>query len=1335
MDIVETQNRIRYRLAVFYGRVELATHVGALDINKYAETMLIPLFAEVYGYTNLRNLNAESTNYPGIDLGDEIAGVAFQITASADSEKVRHTLKEFVAHKHYEKYKRLIIYILTRKQQSYSGRGYEEIIQRKFDFDKDRDILDYLDLIGIINTFPPDKARHILTIIEENLGPEAEDVPMAIVGAQRDQGAATPTVAESTLDPNLKAYTPETINAFVRALTLFNTQTPGSQTPTTDPEDAAIQSQVGLARQLVQESKYDAAYPNLLNLRGLEQSQQLSAGLRFDIANLLGCCALEADDIAAAQGYFAEALQLDPSSVKALINSSTTAVFAHDADRALELSSQARRLDPHNSVVLLAHLQALYAASRTDEIGQLLADEPELAQNPLSAPILANVELEAGNYETAAELAFNATNADPNNINHLLLLASVLITLSRSDSFANVNGSNWRREKLRAAEDVLTQAVQLAEQQNRNAQLRVALTNRSGVRCMLSELEGGLRDAEHALAFDNQDPVALENKGRILLRMNQPQAAAQCFEAVLQSAAGTEDKQRRYVRIAGDTQQGDIRDLLADAYLKAGQPEKVNEVLPATPDFKVVDESQLGELELRLMASQALGDEAAVAKIIENLEQDWPTSAIAKLVLAGHWLRQRDLNAAGRLLEQALALAQGRLHDEIALQLAHTRFQEGNYADAARLFASHVDTSYDNPDLRGYIVSLYSSRQFSEALRLAAQLRAARGPIAGISSIEASILEAGGDLDGARQVLQQLIDVQVDVLTNQVHLAYIEYRSLNLGAARQIVRGISYQAVRHNPHLLINLARLRLVLDLPGVLDFAYQARRLDYANPEMHVRYMMICFDLHGPVAEPGLQEPAAVAVDTSVHVKRDDQITTFTILDESQVFADRGELSRGDPLAQGLLGHRKGEYVVISSGFMRDHKYEIVNIQTKYLWASHESTYMFDSGKLRHPAFEVVHGTPENLAERFFEFIDQRARRAPDIHEFYYKRHLPLSVVATLIKRHLIDTWLFFVDAPDGRLMAAGGSPADYHADSAALADATEVVLDLTAVLTIVELDLEAAVADRFERLFIAQGLVDELREYQSELSMRPPSAYAGSSGEARYFIEVPSAYIERRLNLAQKALDFVQAHTQVRPTIGILELDQVLLENLGHGAAGSLILAKDYNCALYSDDLHLRGLALAEWQRAGFHTQMLLIDLKDRGTLTEDQYFERVRQLAQHNHSFLRMSANGLMWALERDGMSITADVRAMFKPLTDPDCDQAIAAQVLAEVIKRVWTGPWLEHQKVFVLDLALDMLATGRRIMHVLPLLNHALSRQFDLIPWQLQAIRAAIDVWRRRRLH
>ena len=171
MQLLDVQNNINTLIATFVAQVKGSTAMGRTDINHISESVLIPLFEEMFGYSELKNLNyTEEANYPGIDLGDEKARVAFQITSTATTEKVKNTLQKFVDYELYKKYDRLIIYILTEKQKSYSGSGYEQIIQGRFTFDKERDILDYRDLLNRLETFEIDQVRRIENILEAHLG-------------------------------------------------------------------------------------------------------------------------------------------------------------------------------------------------------------------------------------------------------------------------------------------------------------------------------------------------------------------------------------------------------------------------------------------------------------------------------------------------------------------------------------------------------------------------------------------------------------------------------------------------------------------------------------------------------------------------------------------------------------------------------------------------------------------------------------------------------------------------------------------------------------------------------------------------------------------------------------------------------------------------------------------------------------------------------------------------------------------------------------------------------------------------------------------------------------
>jgi len=184
MNLEQSQKRINYLMSIFVTQIKGCTAMGQTDLNKVAESIMIPIIAEVYGYKNLKNLNfTEGSNFPSIDLGDETARVAFQITATRDIEKVKDTLTKFVEHKHklYEKYERIIIYIITDRQDDYSDKKINQIIQGKLSFDVKKDIWDYRNILEEVAKFQIEKAREVEKILEANFGEERKEPDWEVV--------------------------------------------------------------------------------------------------------------------------------------------------------------------------------------------------------------------------------------------------------------------------------------------------------------------------------------------------------------------------------------------------------------------------------------------------------------------------------------------------------------------------------------------------------------------------------------------------------------------------------------------------------------------------------------------------------------------------------------------------------------------------------------------------------------------------------------------------------------------------------------------------------------------------------------------------------------------------------------------------------------------------------------------------------------------------------------------------------------------------------------------------------------------------------------------------
>jgi HEAT repeat protein len=169
MNLNEIQERINRLLSFFVTEVKGATAMGRTDINHVSEVILVPLLSKVFGYSNLVNLNqTEHVNQPAIDLGDCVAGVAFQVTSTSNNKKVKETLTKFVKFELYKQYNHLMIYNLAEKQDSYSGEGFDEIIQGRFRFDKNKDIIDYRDILRAISSFQVNDALEIQHMLENN---------------------------------------------------------------------------------------------------------------------------------------------------------------------------------------------------------------------------------------------------------------------------------------------------------------------------------------------------------------------------------------------------------------------------------------------------------------------------------------------------------------------------------------------------------------------------------------------------------------------------------------------------------------------------------------------------------------------------------------------------------------------------------------------------------------------------------------------------------------------------------------------------------------------------------------------------------------------------------------------------------------------------------------------------------------------------------------------------------------------------------------------------------------------------------------------------------------
>ena len=144
MEKTERLQWIGDQLAALGIKTRFRSMLRTFDHHIMMEDVVCRLLNMVYGW-ELVNLNFQKKNYPGIDLGDEKNRIAVQVTSDKSRSKVTDTLRKFEEYRCFEKYDRMIIFVVGERETF-----KKEFTTQALTFSPEMDIMDLTVLFGVI---------------------------------------------------------------------------------------------------------------------------------------------------------------------------------------------------------------------------------------------------------------------------------------------------------------------------------------------------------------------------------------------------------------------------------------------------------------------------------------------------------------------------------------------------------------------------------------------------------------------------------------------------------------------------------------------------------------------------------------------------------------------------------------------------------------------------------------------------------------------------------------------------------------------------------------------------------------------------------------------------------------------------------------------------------------------------------------------------------------------------------------------------------------------------------------------------------------------------------
>lgn len=154
-------------------QAKLRNRLGLSDLSVYSENFFRDVINIIFNY-QLINTNETRANEPGVDLSDEANQIAFQVTTTNTSEKIKHTLQK-ITEDQLTKHQKFVILIIGDKQKKYDAvdtalkKRKANKINTKIKFDPKNDIMDLTDLSRKVVGLELESIKNLHRLVQDQM--------------------------------------------------------------------------------------------------------------------------------------------------------------------------------------------------------------------------------------------------------------------------------------------------------------------------------------------------------------------------------------------------------------------------------------------------------------------------------------------------------------------------------------------------------------------------------------------------------------------------------------------------------------------------------------------------------------------------------------------------------------------------------------------------------------------------------------------------------------------------------------------------------------------------------------------------------------------------------------------------------------------------------------------------------------------------------------------------------------------------------------------------------------------------------------------------------------
>ncbi|NTW26872.1 MAG: hypothetical protein HGA36_00950 [Candidatus Moranbacteria bacterium] len=1047
--------------------------------------------------------------------------------------------------------------------------------------------------------------------------------------------------------------------------------------------------------------------------------------VKFRIVTNIAVAKIQMQKLEEGAKLFIEALQYNKDDEKALANTAYGYVLLDQKEKGHSFIMKAIKKNPANYRSYAILIQTLDPKLSMADIVKLVPEEyrneSEVAYN------FAMFAREKDDFEEASRWLEIANDTEEKKPDIQAAQAEMLLKVALRDPALILAGQIDEKTKEHLMESVrlFDEAWKSVEHTEINKNYAGWLVNRSLANRLLGEIDVAIRDIELALSFDPENPEILKQKSVLAYESGDIKKAINILKDVV-----------------AKNNIPDISLMLAGLYKENKEYSEAISILHPFVSQKIEDK-KTHEDGLRLLMQLYLDTQQyPLAENINDKMLSESANEILNLVDKARILiaKGESQNALPILKEAKRNISKNSSNREL-FELANQFYHLEKFEDAALIYEKIVDMETDSQPLRNLLNSYYRSNKLTEALQICQKIYEKYGPVSFVTEVESAIYESIGDLQKAKEVCQAYVEKFPDDLNMKIRLSVTKYRLNENEELDEFLNSeiddskLSFLSIMQ----LINLFEERGMWQ--KALDLMYETRRKFFDNEEAHMNYIGVFLRRENEAGDVLNREIAGK--DTSVCIEDESKTKKCYILeDRKEPKIEKGEINMSHPLYDMLTGKKKGDTIKIKEGQLSEGVLTIVDVKSKYVYAFQET---MSSYKTMFPAddklqqFYVEDKKDGEMPDGIKKMLDQLGKFNETqlaIEQFYKEGKSTVGSFATLLGKDIINTWGIMVSKPDLGIKAAIGTRDEKLNSIRAIKsiDSPKLIIDVISLLTISHLEIADEVVRVYGKFGIAQSTLDTLRDIIADRKGMGRKGFMtiGKEGESFVRQEITAQQVKDGVEFLDNLLQWTMKNCDVLPCTTALKLDKKekkLRKMLGGSFFDTILIASEKaENILFSDDERLRSLANNEYGCNGIWTQLLLMDMIARKSISEETYAKATVGLVGLNYNYTSVSKESLAYAIVKSDWKYEGIFFAVLQKLKEGNTDGESAVKVIGEFLDQAWKNVPKKKMEGIIFGI-IEVLTEGRDRNIILSKLKLAVDESYSMKPLEKEAIFSYVRKW------